>query len=244
MPTSLDFIAKNGMAPINRLYGVYPAMVMDNADPTNRGILTVKLVGTAVAPEVKLEAQPLNIGGGRGYGIKWPLPPRGSMVALVFGNDGDAANPYWAYMGWAKGEAPVEFSKKGTCGVITQMFNHILITQDENGVESLDIKFDGPVNITSSTEVNITSPCNALEPSEGGYNSLGTGDNDGFAIASKLTDRLNILVKEIENLKRELSLHTHVCSSPSSPSSPPVVPLTTPITPFESILYVDTNNIS
>lgn len=242
--SSLDFIAKNGLAPINRLYGVYPAMVMDNSDPTNRGLIKVRLVGTAVAPEIELEAQALNMGGGRGYGIKLPLPPRGSMVALIFGNDGDAANPYWAYMGWPAGEGPIEFSNDGTYGIITPLFNHILITQDENGVESLDIKFEGPINISSSTEISITSPCNALEPSEGGFNSLGTEGNEGFAIASKLTDRINILVKEIESLKRELALHTHICSAPSSPSSPPAVPFTTTITPFQSIMYSDTNNIS
>lgn len=239
----LGIIGRYGTGIVNRLYGCRIGTVLDNDDPTHQGIIQVSMVGTAVTSDLRVLARPLCIGGGRGFGFKMPLPPRGSMVNLLF-IDGDPGMPLWAYSGWQPGEAPSELDDPETYGIVTPAFNHILISKTSDGKERLDIKFDGPINISSTDSVNISSPCNSLEPTESGFNSLGTGENDGWAVAEKLTQRLNQLVAEIEQLKTEIATHTHMMPTTDTPTSPPVAPLVTNISKFNSLSYVDPNNIS
>ena len=244
MEDALSTLSRYGMEVLNRFYGVLPGMVIDNSDPDLSGKLQVLISGTSIGPDVEVTAQPLILGGGDNFGLRLPLPRRGAIVNVLF-RDGNLTSAYWTYSGWNGENAPLEFKDNNSWGIISPTGNRILINRIDGNKESLHISFDGPVVIESSESVTIKSPTNSLEPvGDDGFNSLGTSENGGLAVADKLAQRLNLLVAEIEELKKELALHTHTSTPSGGPTSPPVVPLRTTLTEFQSISFVDPNNVS
>lgn len=241
---ALDVLSKYGLEVLNRYYGVMPGVVLDNSDADLSGRLQIGISGTSLGPMVEVTAIPLSMGGGDGFGVRWPLPKRGSVVNVLF-KEGNLTSAYWTYSGWQSNNAPVEFKDANSWGIISPLGNKILITRTKEGKESLNIKFSGPVTIESSESVSIKSPVNSLTPTgDGGFNSLGDSDAGGWAVATKLAERLNLLVQEIKELKQELAIHTHTASPSGGPTSPPSVPLMSDFTEFQGSTFVDPNNIS
>lgn len=245
---ALDMLSRNGLEILNRFYGVLPGIVVDNSDENLTGKLIIAISGTALGPNIEVTARPLVMGGGDYFGIRLPLPPRGAVVNVLF-KDGNLTSAYWTYSGWEPNKAPIEFKDKNSWGIVSPSGNKIVInkTLDGNGKskESLTIKFNGPIVIESSESVSIKSPVNSIKPTvDDGFNILGNSDNGGWAVASQLAERLNLLVKEVESLKQELAIHTHTAPPSGGPTSPPVAPLLTNITEFQGSTFVDQNNLS
>lgn len=235
------FLSRYGLEVLNRFYGVLPGQVV-NIIEDGSGKLQVRIFGTRLG-ETEVTAIPLNFGGGRGYGVRFPLPKRGEMVNLLFKN-GNLASAYWTYCGWHD-NAPVEFKDSNSWGIVSPSGNKIIVNRDVNGKENLTIKFDGGITIESAKGVTITSPVNSVIPSgDNGFNILGNSDAGGWAVATQLAERLNLLVGEIESLKQELATHTHTAPPSGGATTPPVVPLMTNITEFSGSTFVDPNNIS
>lgn len=242
--SALDIISKYGMEVLNRFYGVLPGMVVDNSDKDGTGNLQVVISGTALGPAVEVTAKPLVLGGGDGFGFRLPLPRRGAIVNCLF-KEGNLTSAYWTYAGWNKENAPLEFKTSDSWGIISPSGNKVLVNKTPEGVESLTISFNGPVVIESSDSVTIKSPVNSLEPTgDGGFNSLGGGENSGWAVADKLAERLNVLVAEIDSLKKELALHTHSAPPSGGITTPPTLPFVSTLTQFQGVTFVDPTNIS
>lgn len=241
---TLDIISQYGFGVINRFYGILPGIVLDNTDEELTGNLQVGISGTSLGPTVEVTAKPLILGGGDYFGFRLPLPRRGSVVSLLF-MDGNLSSAYWTYAGWNPGKNPVGFKDGNSWGIVGYSGNGLTVNRDSEGKESLNIKFDGPITIESDSSITLMSPCNTLEPTgDTGFNCLGDSENNGWAVAEKLADRLNLLVAEIESLKQELATHTHTAPPTGGATTPPTVPLVTNITEFQGSTFVDPNNIS
>lgn len=239
----LTMLNRYGLDILNRHYGILQGIVLDNSDPELTGKITVGINQSTFSDFIEMEAYPLMFGGGQGFGFRPPLPSVGNLVNLLF-MEGNLAMPYWTYAGWGEGEAPIDFRDKNSYGLVTPLGNSIVVRRNQDGTESLDIKFTGSINISSDTAINIKSPMNYLDTGDDGFNCLGNDGNGGWAIAEKLATRLNILVEEINSLKQELALHTHTSPTSGGPTSPPVAPLTTNISEFQGVTFVDMNNLS
>lgn len=86
----------------SRYFGKYRGVVTDNADPTQRGRLKVRV--PAVLGDAELWAMPCVPYAGAGVGF-YSLPESGTGVWVEF-EGGDASYPIWAGCFWADGELP------------------------------------------------------------------------------------------------------------------------------------------
>ena len=86
----------------NRYFGKYRGVVTDNADPTSRGRLKVRV--PAVLGELETWAMPCVPYAGSGVGF-YSLPETGTGVWVEF-EAGDPSYPIWTGFFWADGELP------------------------------------------------------------------------------------------------------------------------------------------
>jgi uncharacterized protein involved in type VI secretion and phage assembly len=86
----------------NRYFGKYRGVVTDNADPTSRGRLKVRV--PAVLGELETWAMPCVPYAGSGVGF-YSLPEAGTGVWVEF-EAGDPSYPIWTGFFWADGELP------------------------------------------------------------------------------------------------------------------------------------------
>jgi uncharacterized protein involved in type VI secretion and phage assembly len=86
----------------NRYFGKYRGVVTDNADPTNRGRIKVRV--PAVMGTLEMWAMPCVPYAGPSVGF-FSLPPSGAGVWVEF-EAGDPSYPIWAGCFWADNEIP------------------------------------------------------------------------------------------------------------------------------------------
>jgi hypothetical protein len=65
------------------------------------------------------------------------------------------------------------------------------------------------------------------------------GENGGLINIDQLTEKLNNLQSELENLRTLFNQHTHTSSSPGSPTSPNLQQATSPFSKFKNEDYED-----
>jgi uncharacterized protein involved in type VI secretion and phage assembly len=86
----------------NRYFGKYRGMVTDNADPTSRGRIKVRV--PAVLGNLEVWAMPCVPYAGDGVGF-YSLPNAGTGIWVEF-EAGDASYPIWSGCFWADGQLP------------------------------------------------------------------------------------------------------------------------------------------
>lgn len=228
---TLGLIIEKGLEGINRYYSIYRAIVLSNEDSDNSNGLLLWM--PEVLGGIKQWAYPRHQYGSLGCGIKGLTPQVGDTVYVTF-EYGDASKPLWEYHGWARGEAPIPLNNPLVGGFITPNGNRVIYNEEDN---TLDVYFNGQVFIHGKGETVVTSDSSVTIKGGAGV-VINDGANGGQVNIQELTQKLNQLVQELEQVKAELNLHTHTGNS-GSPTSPPLTPITKTFTPFVAEDYED-----
>lgn len=200
--SAISEIVDNGVEALGRYYSVYRGIVVSNEDEANMDRLKVYV------PELRIIDWALptcnfgyNMGGFRAH----PLPEFNDIVYVSFEN-GDPGKPLWSWHGWAMGEMPVDFKNGSVCGIITPRGTRVLI-DDETGTMFIEApdgitihgEGNGGINLMSGSNINILAN-DKIVVNKG---------NQGVPRSGDLTNVLNKLVKEVDQLRIAFNLHTH-----------------------------------
>lgn len=220
-------ILEDGIESLGRFYSIYRAYVIDNLDPLNQNRLAVLI------PEVgnlELWAIPRNQHGSNGNGFRYLPPKVGDVVWITF-EKGNPQMPLWEFHSWADDEAPEGFRDPNVFGLVTPEGLSILIN-DTNKEDNLGVYIPGDAYIVSEQDIHIS----------GRLVEFNRGDNGGMVKIKELTDKLNNLVKELEQLKQDYQQHTHSGVTTGGGTSGTVVkPYTKNFTQFNQSDYEDLN---
>lgn len=190
-----EIIQQRGVEALGRFYSTYRGVVTSNKDPDHQNKLCIYLPN--ILQGVEVWAYPKGQLGGPGFGIRGLTPKEGSLVYVEFEN-GDPRHPLWTYHGWALGEIPSNLDSNEALGIITPKGNRIILDESENGV--LTLRIAGNINIESlEGDVCITS-----------NNIIMQNGEVGIPESNSVTEKLNAIEKDINNLKKALSGWTPV----------------------------------
>jgi uncharacterized protein involved in type VI secretion and phage assembly len=128
----------------NRYFGKYRGVVTDNADPTSRGRLKVKVA--AVLGDLEVWAMPCVPYAGNGVGF-YSLPEPDTGVWVEF-EAGDPSYPIWTGCFWADGELPDE----SNADIKIWKTESVKIRIDDGGDEAL-MENSGGSKITVASDV-------------------------------------------------------------------------------------------
>jgi hypothetical protein len=166
--TTADTSAEAMERGVDRFYGKYRGLVVNNVDPLQLGRLQ------AMVPEVLGEspsgwAQPCAPYGGTACGF-FAIPPVGAGVWIEF-EAGDVSRPIWAGTWWATGEVPMDqlgVPVKPTTKILRSDFGLIVALDDVKqtitlsdalGVNLVSVKvLEGTVEIRSALKVVLEAP--------------------------------------------------------------------------------------
>jgi hypothetical protein len=167
-PTTADTSAEAIERGVDRYYGKYRGLVVNNVDPLQLGRLQ------AMVPEVLGEspsgwAQPCAPYGGTACGF-FAIPPVGAGVWIEF-EAGDVSRPIWAGTWWATGEVPMDqlgVPAQPTTKILRSDFGLIVALDDVKqtitlsdalGVNLVSVKvMEGTVEIRSALKVVLEAP--------------------------------------------------------------------------------------
>lgn len=218
-------ITHHGLEALGRFYSVYRGIVVNNEDPENLNRLRVAIPG--IMGGIILWALPRGQHGGEGNGFKFMAPKVEDVVYITF-EGGDPSKPLWEYHGWSVGQIPSVLEKPSTLGLVTPKGTMVYI-DDEDG--SLNILTQGRINILSRDPLSVHSDKEIhLETPEKVI--INNGNNKGIIKIQELTNKLNQLVAEIEELKNSYNAHTH-----PSLGAPTATPLVKSLTKFNKQDY-------
>ena len=220
-------LVEQGIESLGRYYSIYRAIVVKNVDPMATNRLKVAIPG--IQGGLTLWALPKGQHGSKGTGFKYLCPRNGDIVFVSF-EYGDPSKPLWEYHSWASKEMPKELDSPDVCGFVTPNGISVLF-DDRDG--SLDLYLPGEANIYSNNIINIGSKEKI---------NINSGNKGGVINIEDLTNKLNQLVREVDQLRNLLNTHTHVgvMSGPST-SGPTQIQSTSPISQFNKEDYEDKN---
>lgn len=230
-------IVDEGLESMNRYYSVYRGIVIDPEDPLHQNRIKV------CVPEVNGGminwAYPRGQHGSNGDGFKYFTPKMGDIVFVTF-EYGDHTKPLWEFHGWALKQIPSELDGVNKCGIVTPEGNMIIL-DDNDG--SLSLRFTGDITVVSEGNVTIDAQ-RILNLSSEQSIVLNEGDNQGLVNIRELTEKLNNLVSQLEQLRSLFNSHVHsgVTTGPGS-SGPTATPASTPFSEFNQLDYEDLNII-
>lgn len=216
-------ITEQGIEGLGRYYSSYRAYVTKNVDPQGMGRIKV------CVPEVNgviLWAISKGQHGGFNNGFKYLTPHIGDTVWVEF-EGGDLSKPIWSYYSWAQGEIPIELHDPNVMGFVTPNGNIVTLDESDNHV---DVYIKGSVSVHSDDIIDISSAKQVR---------INSGNNGGVINIEDITNKLNGLVKEIEQLKAAYNSHTHT-GNMGSPTSPPIIPHNNTFSTFNKSDYEDT----
>ena len=166
--TTADTSAETMERGVDRFYGKYRGLVVNNVDPLQLGRLQ------AMVPEVLGEspsgwAQPCAPYGGTACGF-FAIPPVGAGVWIEF-EAGDVSRPIWAGTWWATGEVPMDqlgVPAQPTTKILRSDFGLIVALDDVKqtitlsdslGLNLVSVKvLEGTVEIESALKVVLEAP--------------------------------------------------------------------------------------
>lgn len=231
----LDSLNDSGLEGYGFFYSIYRAIVTDNNDPLflNRVRVTI--------PDVygeDLWALPFNQQGSQLSGFKYLTPEVGDIVYVQF-EFGDPSKPLWSYHSWAENQIPGELADPRSMGIVTPNGNVIVLKDDE---DTLDIFIQGKANIYAKDMVSVKS--DSIISLHSPKVIINEGDNQGVINILELTEKLNKLIQELENLRSSFNSHTHtvpgILPGPSTTTSMnPLIPVNNPFTQFNQSDYED-----
>ena len=152
-----------------RHFGKYRGVVTDNADPTSRGRLKVKV--PAVLGELEVWALPCVPYAGKGVGF-YSLPEAGTGVWVEF-EAGDPSYPIWTGCFWADNELP----DAGGAPIKIWKTEKLTLRLDDDNDEAL-------VEATSGSKLQVAD--DVVSESGGAKHPVGSDGVVGEAGASKL----------------------------------------------------------
>jgi hypothetical protein len=218
-------IVDEGIEGIGRYYSCYKGYVVNNEDP--RGMNRLKVCVPAVNG-VMLWALPKGQHGALNSGFKFLAPQIGDVVWVTF-EAGDLSKPIWEYYGWAEGEIPLPLDNKNVLGIVTPNGNILTLNEEDN---HLDIYVKGDIAVYTPGTLDLASDSLVR---------INSGNNDGVVKIQELTDKLNNLIKELEELRSKFNTHTHSgVSSGGSMSGPSILTQDKTFSPFNKSDYEDT----
>lgn len=230
---SAKIIVEQGLEGLGRFYSVYRAMVVNNIDPEHKN--RVKVAIPEIMGGIILWAYPRDQHGSNGSGFKMISPNQGDIVYVSF-EYGDPSKPLWEYHGWGDNQIPDILDNPNVMGVVTPAGNRLWI-DDSTG--TLKIYLKGPAQIYAEGDIGVNSKSRVFVSGEKVI--INQGRNRGVVNINELTEKLNNLVSELEDVKSQLNSHTHsgVQSGPST-TGPILTPITKPFTQFNKTDYEDT----
>lgn len=231
----MDTLTFQGIESMGRYYSFYRGIVIDNYDPDRVNCIEVA-VPYVQGNIPSIWATPFGQWGGANGGFKMLAPEIGDIV-WVFFEQGDPNHPLWTYCGWDPDEVPNELSQPYQMGILTPNGNVILL-DDLSGDLQIGIHGTLDVHIEGNSEVHVDGDVNLNVDGTINYNQ---GINEGMVKIKELTDKLNQLVTELNNLRTLFNTHTHfgVKSGPDT-SATPVQISTSPFSPFNKSDYENT----
>lgn len=220
-------LVEGGIEALGRFYSIYRAYVIDNLDPLNQNRVAVLIPDVG---NLELWASPRNQQGSNNTGCRYLPPKIGDVVWITF-ERGDPQMPLWEFHSWADEEAPDEFKDPDVFGFVTPNGFSVFI-HDTKKEDNLGITIPGDAYIVSNQDIHIQA--RLLEINGGG--------NGGMIKIQELTDKLNNLVKELEQLKQDYQQHTHSgVTTGGGTSGAPIKPYTNNFTQFNKDDYEDLN---
>lgn len=220
----IGWLRENGLEGIGRFYASYRGLVVDNKDPLSLNRLKVEVPGVT---QTLVWAFPKNQAGNLGSGFKYLTPVPGDIVFVSF-QSGDPNYPLWEYCGWANTQCPKELENLTTIGIVTPSGNKILLDDETNEAKILirvgekdfhEVLITPKViKVTTPTEIKIETKSSIDTKSETtidisskedqnirGKNIIFNDGSVGTTMTDNLVDRLNILEKDLNNLKAALA---------------------------------------
>lgn len=210
-------ITEQGLEGLQRYYGTYRAIVVNNIDE-EKHMNRLKVMVPEVMSGIMTWALPKGQHGSTQTGFKYLAPKIGDIVFVTF-EFGDPTKPLWEYHGWGIEQIPSPLDGPNKCGIVTPEGN-VIVIDDDSG--TLNLYFNGDVIVSnkgnsivhSERDVNIIAGDSII---------MNQGTNEGMVIIAKLTEKLNQTVKELENLRNLFNTHVHtgVISGPASTGPTP-----------------------
>lgn len=188
MGSPLTAISENGLENIGRYYSFYHGIVKNNIDPNNRHALEV--IVSEVQQGVVVWAAPGMDMIGNHFCCKYPTPMIGDEVYVIF-RMGNVMSPFWIHKSFIRfeDEIPPQIRDNTTFGLFTQGGNQFWV-DDYTG--EFHVHVHGDMDIRSDGTIIFNQ-----------------GSNAGMIKIKELTEKLNQLVQEVENLKNLFNAHTH-----------------------------------
>ena len=233
-------IVHQGIEALGRFYSIYRAIVVQNDDPMASNRLKVAIPG--IQGGMTLWALPRNQHGSEQTGFKYLAPAIGDIVYVSF-EGGDPSKPLWEYHSWASGQMPKGLDAPYICGFITP--NGISVIFDDSS-GNLDLYLPGKARVFAKDRVTIVSESTVQVASTNGTVAINKGENGGVINIKELTDKLNKLADEVDDLRSKYNSHTHTGTAVGG-LAVTTVPTTstklTTISKFKSEDYEDTKFI-
>lgn len=225
-------ITEQGLEGLQRYYGTYRALVLDN-DDKEKHMNRVKVIVPEVMRGVMTWALPKGQHGSIQTGFKYISPKVGDIVFVTF-EFGDPTKPLWEYHGWGLEQIPSPLDGPNKCGIVTPEGN-VIVLDDDNGTINIHLNGDLRIHNKGNTILMSDGDTNLVT---GGSLILEKGENEGMVIIAKLTEKLNQTVKELEELREMFNVHIHsgVTTGPGT-SGAPLSALTKPFSPYKQEDY-------
>lgn len=224
-------IVHKGIEGFGRYYSIYRAIVVQNDDPSARNQLKVAIPGIQ-GGEV-LWALPRNQHGSEQTGFKYLAPAIGDIVYVSF-EGGDPSKPLWEYHSWSSGQMPKILDAPHVCGFVTPNGISVLF-DDSSGM--LDLYLPGKARIYAKDKVTLVSDNDVQISSIDGVVAANTGANGGVINIRSLTEKINQLVSEVDQLRSMYNKHIH--TTPNGPTDPTKSLVSKSITKFKESDYED-----
>lgn len=228
-------IVHQGIEALGRFYSIYRAIVVQNDDPMASNRLKVAIPG--IQGGMTLWALPRNQHGSEQTGFKYLAPAIGDIVYVSF-EGGDPSKPLWEYHSWASGQMPKGLDAPYLCGFITP--NGISVIFDDSS-GTLDLYLPGKARVFAKDRITVVSESTVQVASTNGTVAINKGENGGVINIKELTDKLNKLVDEVDDLRSKYNIHIH--TTPAGPSLATESIQLTPISKFKEEDYEDTKFI-
>ena len=217
----IETLTFKGIEAFGRFYSHYRGVVVNNQDPENMNRL--EIVIPSVQGGIIIWALPFAQHGGLKTGFKYLAPEIGDTVWVMF-EFGNPSKPIWTYCGWSDDQIPDELNSPNKMGFVTPNGNRVLL--DELDGELL-VEVEGNIQIKANNNSVIT---------------FNDGNNDGLININQLTQKINKLVTELENLRAQFNTHVHPgVTSGTSVSGPTTQQVTSPFSQFNKTDYEDKN---
>ena len=137
-------ITEQGLEGLQRYYGTYRAIVVNNIDE-EKHMNRLKVMVPEVMSGIMTWALPKGQHGSTQTGFKYLAPKIGDIVFVTF-EFGDPTKPLWEYHGWGIEQIPSPLDGPNKCGIVTPEGN-VIVIDDDSG--TLNLYFNGDVIVSN-----------------------------------------------------------------------------------------------